>query len=106
MAIHQVILGILAGWGQNRSLEITGSTATISGVSYWIPPDSVAAISNSPVVHKLQEYAIAAGGLLPLTVVHSGFGNSTFESPSQTFARYRDQDDVWQDGFSKGICTT
>ncbi len=105
MAIHQVILGILASLGQNQSLEITGSTATITGVSYWIPPDSVGAVSSSPVVQKLQEYAVAVGGLLPLTVVHNDFGDNPFETPSQTFARYRDQDDVWQDEFSKGTCT-
>lgn len=140
MAI-QVILAILASWGGNQAMKFTGSTATISGISYvmnpffvltskdlhlirpvtfhhplppkferkhahnvlkWIPPDCVGAISNSPAVQKLREFVAGAGVFLPLTVVHSDFGSNVSETASQTFARYSNKDDVWQDGFSKG----
>ena len=103
MAIGQVLLALFAGYANNQGVEFSGSTATISGINYWIPPDTFGNISDFRIEHKFRNYAVAAGGLLPFTVVHESFGNdSIYQTINHTFSRFKIEDDVWQEEFSKG----
>lgn len=90
------ILGFLLR-SVNAAVSSTGFTVSLTDVSYFLPPGSVATIS---VAEELK-VAFSNGPFVPFTVVQST-GYSTAEI-SSIAAKYLAEDDVFQVGFLEGM---
>ncbi|TDZ46144.1 Amidase 1 [Colletotrichum trifolii] len=104
---HAVLGGLFAslGYAASASLAVTGTTALLNGVSYWIAPDTVGNISPVLLAEVLHNRPAASGGFTPFSVVHPASQDVTAEDLDQVFAEYLATDDVWTADFSYFIYT-
>ncbi|TDZ26086.1 Amidase 1 [Colletotrichum orbiculare MAFF 240422] len=104
---HAVLGGLFAslGYAASSSPAVTGTTALLNGVSYWIAPETVGNISPVLLAEVLHNRPAASGGFTPFSVVHSASQDVTAEDLDQVFTRYLATDDVWTADFSYFIYT-
>ncbi|KAG9195580.1 hypothetical protein G6011_00701 [Alternaria panax] len=86
-----------------QALRITGTTAYLNEITYWIPPDTIGSLPNDVATPLFEADAIAAGSFLPLTVISAGPADYSETSLEQDFSRFRTRDDVWSEGFANVV---
>jgi hypothetical protein len=96
-AMNAAILGLLLPTAK-AAVSSTGFTVSLTDVSYFIPPDSVATIS---VTEDLKAAFSISWPFVPFTVIKST-GYSAAEI-SSVAAKYLAEDDVIQTGFLEGM---
>ncbi|GAB7349943.1 hypothetical protein MBLNU459_g0640t1 [Dothideomycetes sp. NU459] len=78
----------------------TGQTVQLDGLPFYVHPDVVATLPSST---KLQQAAVKAGGLLPLTVVSTSTLTYNASSFDQLVSSYTAVDDVFTQGFLEAV---
>lgn len=97
------LLGLLATSVQS-TLTNTGTTLTLNGIAYYVPPTSVGTVQlNGGGLWPGWSFGGSSikfgSGLLPMTVVT---GPSGFDAQSVANG-FGASDDVWQSGFMEGL---
>ncbi|KAH0423570.1 hypothetical protein CcaCcLH18_12096 [Colletotrichum camelliae] len=95
------VILVTLGHGAGSSLQLAGTTAFLGGNTYWIEPQAIGNLPKDIVAKTFHNHTDAVGGFIPLSVVHSA--NLTVGALENEFARFRAQDDVWNQEFSSVI---
>ena len=96
-AMNAAILGLFFP-AVKAAVSSTGFTVSLTDVSYFVPPDSVATIS---VTEDLKAAFSISWPFVPFTIIKST-GYSAAEI-SSVVAKYLTEDDVIQAGFLEGM---
>lgn len=81
------------------SFSSTGFTVALNDIPYYVPPDAVATL---PVRTELSGLA-ATAGFVPLTVISTPSLTYSENDLAATVSSFAAADDVFQQGFLKGI---
>ncbi|XP_014559420.1 hypothetical protein COCVIDRAFT_91936 [Bipolaris victoriae FI3] len=84
-----------------QALQITGTTAYLNGVPYWIPPDAVGSLQSNFAISFFESNRLALNGFMPMTVISPGPGVYSDASLERELSYFVENDDVWSEGFAK-----
>ncbi|KAH9942204.1 amidase signature enzyme [Epithele typhae] len=82
------------------SVQSTGRTLTVGGVSYFAPPVPVSSLHNSAALTFAKK---VSGELVPFSVILTSATNFNDAALEKTIAEWSTTDDVWSKAFLSGI---
>ncbi|EMD61569.1 hypothetical protein COCSADRAFT_123388 [Bipolaris sorokiniana ND90Pr] len=84
-----------------QALQITGTTAYLDDIPYWIPPDAVGSLQSDFATSFFESKRLALSGFVPMSIVSPGPDAYSDASLERELSQFRENDDVWSEGFAK-----
>ena len=91
------LLALTTPYAWTESVQVTGQTVELAGISYYLPPTPVTRLVGHPA---LQQRALEYG-VLPITVLHA----SSETGQTTAISDFGHLDDVWTEAFQDNIYT-
>ncbi|EUC46416.1 hypothetical protein COCMIDRAFT_92801 [Bipolaris oryzae ATCC 44560] len=84
-----------------QALQITGTTAYLNDIPYWIPPHAIGSLQNNFTTSFFGLDGLALKTFVPITVVSPSTDAYSDESLERELSDFGKNDDVWSEGFAK-----
>ncbi|EMD91554.1 hypothetical protein COCC4DRAFT_57421 [Bipolaris maydis ATCC 48331] len=84
-----------------EALQITGTTAYLNGIPYWIAPDAIGSLQSNLATLLFESNRVALNGFMPMSAVSSGSDAYSDASLERELSHFGENDDVWSEGFAK-----